>query len=198
MSTHVIAPVWGKVLTVVIAALAALSLVSIALGPEPVDAAQLAPMLGLIALATWAIYWRPLVRIDDSGVTVRNVLRTFTVPWSAISQVETRFAFTLVADGVRIVAWAAPAPGRLAAMRVGREDLRHLPEGTHVDGMARPGDSAGSDSGAAAYPVRTELARRAELGLPAEGARVERRWHLGTIAAFAALGAAAFVATTFA
>ena len=106
---------WGKVLTVVIAALAALSLVSIALGPEPVDAAQLAPMLGLIALATWAIYWRPLVRIDDSGVTVRNVLRTFTVPWSAISQVETRFAFTLVADGVRIVAWAAPAPDRARA-----------------------------------------------------------------------------------
>lgn len=198
MSTHVISPVWGKVLTLVIAALAALSLVSIALGPAPLDAARLAPTLTLIPFATWAIYWRPAVRIEASGVTVRNVLRTFTVPWGAIREVETRFAFTIVTDTGRIVAWAAPAPGRLAATRIGRDELRHLPPGSQADGMVRPGDSAGSDSGAAAYLVRTELARRAEHAVPAEDARVERRWHLGTIAAFAVLGAAAFLATSVA
>ncbi|WP_294179371.1 PH domain-containing protein [uncultured Schumannella sp.] len=198
MSTHVIAPVWGKILTLVIAALAVLSLVSVALGPQPADVVRVAPSVVLITVATWAIYWRPFVRLDDSGITVRNVLRTFTVPWGAVREVETRFAFTLVTESGRIVAWAAPAPGRLAAMRVARDDLRHLPAGSHADGMARPGDSAGSDSGAAAYLARTELARRAELGIPAESARVERHWHLGTIAAFVVFGGAAILATTLA
>ena len=64
MSTHVIAPVWGKVLTVVIAALAALSLVSIALGPEPVDAAQLAPI---------GARWEGRGRVDDFLVSLAGV-----------------------------------------------------------------------------------------------------------------------------
>lgn len=148
------------------------------------------PLVALAAFLGWAGLWRPAVRVADDAVTIVNVFSTVVVPWSALIQVETRYALTLVTPKGRYTATAAPAPGRLATA-LSRRDLSRVQQQAASAGDLRPGDLPNTDSGAAAYLVRERWEKlvaeeRIELGVADETA-VRRRWHGVVIALSCAL-----------
>ena len=141
--------------------------------------------------ACWALYWRPCVVVDDSGVRLVNPFRTIDVAWPAIHAVDTRWALTLVTAYGRFTSWAAPAPGARHIALAARGDAHHLPESTVDDGGVRPGDLPTSASGGAALLIRRRWESLRDAGylddpvLEHESAPV--RWHIGTMAVAAAL-----------
>lgn len=154
------------------------------------DHGEYFPLLALVAFLAWAGLWRPYVRVDETQVTLGNVLSTIAIPWAALIQVETRYALTLTTPSGRYVATAAPAPGRIAtafgSKSASRGDVSGLGSSVVTDGRIRPGDLPNTDSGAAAYLVRSRWEQlvaeeRIELGV-AETTPVQRHWHWLTIA----------------
>ncbi len=87
-----------------------------------------APWLLLPAAVVWAVFWNPRVVVDDSGLTLVNVLRTVRLPWPAIQDVDTRWALKLHTAYGTFGAWAAPSAGRYASRGISPNDIRHLPE----------------------------------------------------------------------
>lgn len=148
-----------------------------------------APTLGLATLASAVgiyAYWLPCVRVGDSHVEVANVLRTVSVPFARVILVDTRWALELHLDtGRKVSAFAAPAPGTMAARNFSADDLKGLPSETFVDSTARVGDSPRVASGQAALVVRTALAAWRATGLD-NGETVERHANIGAIAAIGA------------
>ena len=110
-------PGFGRGLTAVIAIAGVATLMFVAATSGPVDALLTLPWVALFALSAWATFWRPRVVVSDGGVRLVNVTRTIDAPWPAITDVETRYALTLVTVYGRFAAWAAPAPGAGAALR---------------------------------------------------------------------------------
>jgi len=118
------------------------------------------PQILFVSAVVWALLVRPSVDVDESGVALRNVVHDVDVPWARLEAVETRFALTLVTTGGRrFAAWAAPASGRYADVRMTRREASTLALGDD----AQPTASAAwaSHSGAAAAWVRREWARSA-------------------------------------
>lgn len=154
------------------------------------DSAEYLPLIAFAAFLAWAGLWRPAVGVSDEAVTIVNVFSTVIVPWTALIQVETRYALTLVTPGGRYTATAAPAPGRLAAA-LSRREMGRVESQTGGTGTMRPGDLPTTDSGAAAYLVRQRWERlvaeeRIELGV-ADRTPAVRSWHWAVIAISAAL-----------
>ncbi|OJX77176.1 PH domain-containing protein [Leifsonia sp. 71-9] len=154
--------------------------------------------VAFVALAAWAVLWRPRLVVDDDGTELRNVFRTVFIPWEALIQVDTRHALTLFTPGRRFSAWVAPAPGRAAASRAARAERRGKvgPAPTRDDGTVRPGDLLGTDSGQAAYLVRDRWSElrdsgRLELGV-ADTAPVRIQVHVWLSAALLVLLVASF------
>lgn len=108
----------------------------------------------LVLGAGWAVFWAPHLRVDDSGVLVRNVLRTVHLPWPSIQRVDTKYTLTLCTADLECQVWAAPVAGRHSAAKLGDDDLRGLPGSTYGGGGIRPSDALTSPSGQAAYLVR--------------------------------------------
>lgn len=204
-------PWYGRALTVVIAAICAVTVAVVAWKEGLREAAVFAPWLALMTLVCWACFWRPCVEVTESGVRLVNVTRTVDVPWPAIQLIETKWALTLVTALGTYSSWAAPAPGARAAVRSmpSRDQAaihqRRLPgqrppavvtDATHG---VRPGDLPDTPSGAAATKVRERWEQlRAEGHL--DDPRLERsaavvRWHTATIAAAAGLLVLAVVTT---
>ncbi len=148
------------------------------------------PAAALLTFFAWAALWRPAVRVDDGGVTVRNVTHRVRIPWTALVLVDTRYALTLRTPGLTVVAWAAPAPGTITAARAGRlADNRE--KRVQAGAPLRPGDLIGTESGDAAVVVRERWQRllaegRVETGI-ADEVRVRREWDVPVIAGGAAL-----------
>jgi hypothetical protein len=150
------------------------------------------PWLALVVGTVWAMYWRPEVSVDDSGVRVVNVLHTVHLPWPSIQRIDTKWALTLFTAYGRVTAWAAPAPGGFASRMAGRQDFRGLPESTYGgDRSIRPGDLPGTPSGAAALVVRRRWEELRDAGYlddpKLEFARPPTVWHYRTILAGALL-----------
>lgn len=189
-------PAFGRVLAgalMTICALAGLSVVG-----AGADALwQVWPWLALVGFGAWALYWRPEVEVNAGGVRVVNVFRTLDVPWPAITDIETKWALTLVTTLGTVRAWAAPAPGRQVLRRSQAEDLRL--GGAGKGDMVRPSDLPQTESGAAALVVRQRWLRIREAGFLAdprvEHDRMPVRWHLETIAGFALLTVAVVYGT---
>ncbi|GAB3529926.1 PH domain-containing protein [Arthrobacter monumenti] len=122
------------------------------------------PLLAL-AYFGWWVFWYPSVQIDDDAVTVHNLMRSITVPWSALINVDTKFALTLITTRGRYTAWAAPAPGVWGTHRGKPEHVQGLPATTYGAAESiRPGDLRNTDSGTAAFYVRSRWAMLAETG----------------------------------
>lgn len=160
------------------------------------NSAEYLPLIAFAALLAWAGLWRPAVGVTDDAVTIVNVFSTIVVPWTALIQVETRYALTLVTPGGRYTATAAPAPGRLATA-LSRREMRRIESQTGGTGTMRPGDLPSTDSGAAAYLVRHRWEKlvaeeRIELGV-ADSTPATRRWHWTVITISTALLVAALV-----
>jgi hypothetical protein len=137
------------------------------------------PAVALVAFATYAVFWAPLIRVNPQHIEILNPLRTSVIPWSAVADVSTGWSLAIVTDTQRFSAWAAPAQspwesvGRLHRDALGRPSLR--PEA--------PGQR-GSVSGLAPIIVRQwESHRQGDAG----GKTVSTHWNVPTIVVLATL-----------
>ncbi len=98
-----------------------------------------------VNLAIWVFFYEPKIRFDNRNIEIRNPLRIFRANWSAITDFETRYGFTVVAGSKRFVSWSAPAPSRRVAGRLTRNDFK----GTRMQGeeFVEPGTVGASESG---------------------------------------------------
>lgn len=172
---------FNRVLAIVIwvLALVLLLVTLVAGGPNRPLAIVPAAFVGLFA---WTVLWRPYLRVDDTGVRVRNVLESVDIPWAALIHVDTRFALSLHTPRRQFSVWAAPAPGRTGTAMARRAE-RHgrVDAAPSVDGRVRPGDLVGSESGQAAYLVRDRWKQLLDSGAIESGIAdttpVRVRWH---------------------
>lgn len=182
---------FGRVLSIVVFAACAAALVITAVQGRWLDALQVLPVFGLVALLTWAAFWRPAVIVTAAGVTLRNVLRTVEMAWPEIRRIDTKYALALETVHGTVTAWAAPAPGRHSVFSAVRQDGANLPESSYLAGTVRPGDLITSDSGQAAYVIRTHWERLRDDGhldaATSEFTKLRVTWHFRTLAAIAAL-----------
>ncbi len=152
-------PGFGRGLTVAVAVagVAVLLFVSATSGID--DALATLPWVLLSAVAAWAIFWRPCVVVSDGGVRLINVTRTIDAPWPSITDIETRYALTLVTAYGRFAAWAAPAPGAGTALRTAMRSRPRATDGDEDITAVTMGDMAGTASGDAATIVRRRWER---------------------------------------
>ncbi|MHA7281572.1 PH domain-containing protein [Arthrobacter sp. TMS2-4] len=153
------------------------------------------PLIG-VAYAGWWLFWYPAVVFTEDAVTLRNPLATIRIPWSALIDVDTKYALKLVTPSGAHTAWAAPAPGVWGTHAGKPEHVRNLPSTSYgPGGSVRPGDMKNTDSGYAAYEVRTRWQALVESGgIDVDHpASVHRRWNWSCIAGAVLLAAAAAV-----
>ncbi|MDR0432550.1 MAG: PH domain-containing protein [Bifidobacteriaceae bacterium] len=171
--------------------------VDLAVEGGPAQALRWAPTAGFVAMFAWAVFWAPEVTVHDAGPTVRNILRTWVVPWQAIQAIDTKYSLTLITPGRRIAAFAAPAPGRATVRRAVRSDLDHLPDSTFGPGRSvRPGDLPASPSGQLAVVLRSKLEELRDAGQmePGQPAAIQVLWHRTTMLLLAGLAGLAVLA----
>lgn len=188
---------FNRIMAIVAWAVSALMAVT-AVGEMPA-ALWLYPAAALVAVWSWAALWHPHVTVSDAGVRLANVTHTVDVPWSALIDVQTRYALTLVTPHARFTAWAAPAPSALRASFAGRRaDNR---ERRAAGGSIRPGDLLGTESGDAATTIREQWSDRIERGEVAVGVADEqtvlRRPRIAAVATLLALLGATALAIAF-
>lgn len=157
--TSVIRPVFGRVLSGALIACVVLALaVSVVQGGLGL-VVTIGPWVALVILVLWATYWNPRVVVDDGGVHMVNVFSSVDIPWPAIDAIDTRWALTIHTAYGTFTAWAAPAPGGIAASRQARRAHR---DGV-VDG-SRAADLGSAVSGAAAEMVRSRWQELRDAG----------------------------------
>lgn len=146
------------------------------------------PLVGLVSTIVYAACGRPRVIVGPDEVVLRNVVRDVTIPYSAITDIQTRYTLTLTtADGGRHQAWAAPASGRFGAARVTEEERKTLGWSGPVTEIP---SSAGlrSDAGAAAVAIRRRWQPVLE-GATQPAGRVRITWATGILAALTVFAA---------
>ena len=100
----------------------------------------------------YLVVHKPKLEIGDEGVVVTNPLRTFTISWGDVREIETKYVLTFYTAERKIPAWAAPAPGRYHHRSVHPNEVKGLiPNSTT---LIRASDSPRTDSGAAYYIAR--------------------------------------------
>lgn len=183
-------PAFGRVLTLVVTLVALSALGGFAASGDWGGLIRYGALPLLVIVLVWALFWVPELRIEEHAVTVKNVLRTHYVPWSAIERIDTKWALTLYTPGRKIDVWAAPAPSRYAVTGISEHDTRRVAESARAaSGSIRPGDSLSSVSGAAAHVLRLHWERLRDDGMldttPAHPVRTD--WNVGTAAVLALL-----------
>ena len=182
-------PVFGRVLTIVIAVIALGALIGFIVASDIGGLLRSGWWLIVLATATWAMFWRPEVEVLEHEVTVRNPLSTWHVPWPAIERIDTKWALTLYTPSGRIEAWAAPSSGRFTVFTLGPEDTR-VTETARLAGSIRPGDTLSSESGAAANHIRRHWELLRDDGLldrAIEPGALHRAWNVRTILLLSAM-----------
>ena len=137
------------------------------------------PLLALVSYGIWMLYWRPAIIVDSTHILVINVARTWVIPFSRLESVETQYALTLTADGKKVTAWAAPAPGRHQTLSLSVADFRNVRRGKQVE-RVRPGDAPNTESGSVAFVVRRRWEDAVEAPTSLRGEKhelVTTRWH---------------------
>lgn len=182
-------PVFGRVLSVIVAVMAAGGLVGFVVAGDVLGLLRGGWALLLLIALVFALFWFPRVSVAEHEVTVRNVFSTVHIPWPAILSVDTKWALTIRTPEGVVTAWASPAPNRYAtqtssqsAARVAADPMGFAP---------RPGDLLETESGAVAYVIRRhweDLREAGHLDAPVlEGGRLRRDIHWVTIAVLAGL-----------
>jgi hypothetical protein len=189
-------PVFGRTLAVVTMVVCAAGIVALLWGDAAAGLRYVWAIL-LIAVVSWALFWRPSLRVEHHGITVVNVLRTYFVPWPAIREIDTRFSLTLHTSHRKVTVWAAPAPGRHRVLGLAREDFEGVGESARSEhGGLRPADAITTPTGNLAQVIRGHWEGLRDAGLLAHGEDPEAEtmtWHLATIGAIAVLAAATLI-----
>ena len=150
------------------------------------------------AYFAWLLFWNPSVKVSDEGVVVDNIFKTHKLNWSAITRIDTKYSLTLETKEGTIQAFGAPAPSRYAGFMANKTEAEHLPESSFIGkGLVRPGDLTSSDSGVAAYIIRSHWEKLRDLNKLNETSSVESNWVIGRIAVFVCLSVAAVASFTF-
>jgi hypothetical protein len=181
-------PRFGLVLTVLVAALAAVALATFVVVGDPIGMLLHGWGVVLTAFSVWLLFWVPAVTIAEHAVIVDNPMRRVVVPWSSIERIDTRWSLRLYTRTGSITAWSAPAPSRYAMMRVSKNELKGLPESTYGPGSSVGlGDLPESESGLAAYYVRRRWEQLRDDDALTGSALPTTQWRWGRMVAFAAL-----------
>ena len=142
----------------------------------------------------WLLFWNPSIRVTEANVVVDNIFRTTTLNWSSIRRIDTKYSLALETEQKVIRAWAAPAPSRYAGFLANKTEAEHLPESSFVgNGMVRPGDLTSSDSGVAAYIIRSYWEQLRDKNQLDSKPVVVTRWFFTRLALFCVLSVAAVV-----
>jgi len=181
---------YGRWLTGGTAAAAVIALVSVLVADGAREALLLLPLMGLVVLLVWALFWRPAVEVSDGEVVVRNVLATVRIPWPAYRGVTVKYSLVVHSTGPDVTAWAAPrSSGTVQRMRRRRPPEGPLGPGRHNANAERVADAIVERQAAlkdAGYLDGAEAALAA-------GVAPERRWHwplIGSVLVLAAASAA--------
>jgi hypothetical protein len=151
-----------------------------------------------IGFVSWLLFWSPRVRITDGGVHIRNVFTSAFLSWSSIVRIDTKYSLTLQTKERTFQAWAAPAPSRYSAFTANRTEGQHLPESSFVGkGMIRPGDLTTSDSGAAAFVIRSHWEKLRDRGELNKEPVVESSFDAIRVISFLVLSCAAVISFIF-
>ncbi|MGV3733395.1 MAG: PH domain-containing protein [Microcella sp.] len=192
-------PAFGRVLTIVIAVIAAGALAGYLVAGDVLGLLRSGWWLLLMGAVVWALFWMPAVEVLEHAVIIRNPLSTWTVPWPAIQRIDTKWALTLFTERGRIEAWAAPASGRYTVFTLGPNDTK-VSESARVAGAIRPGDTLSSESGAAANHIRRHWEQLRDDGLldgGVEPGTLRRTPNTRTIVLLGALLAASLLGLAF-
>jgi len=183
-------PAFGRVLAVVTVVVSAIGVVALLWVDAAAGIRYVWPII-LVAALAWALFWRPSLHVEQHGVTVENVLRTYFVPWPAIEDVDTRYSLTLYTVNGRISVWAAPAPGRHRMMGLAQKDFDGVGDSARSElGGLRPADALSLPSGNLAQLIRGHWEQLRDAGAFARGVDPESStvtWHKATITVLAAL-----------
>lgn len=84
----------------------------------------------LVMAVVWSLFVRPAVILDESGVTLRNVLRDVHIPWARVTDVDVRWNLRVFVGERVYTAWAISSQverpkgfaGGMFAMLPGRLD----------------------------------------------------------------------------
>jgi hypothetical protein len=183
----------GKIMAIVAIAFAAIGVFALTTEPMTVLLTKFWIYLWFGYLA-WLLFWNPSVRVGESEVVVDNIFRTTTLNWSSIRRIDTKYSLALETPNGIVRAWAAPAPSRYAGFLANRTEAEHLPESSFIGhGMVRPGDLTSSDSGVAAYVIRSHWEKLRDTSHLNENPRVVTRWVVARLIAFVVLGVAALL-----
>lgn len=189
-------PVFGRVLAVITVVVCAIGVVAL-FWTDPTSSLRYAWPIVLVAVVAWALFWRPSLRVQQHGITVENVLRTYFVPWPAITRVDTRYALTLYTSQRRVPVWAAPSPGRHRTLGLAPKDFDGVAESARGEhGSLRPADAVTTPTGNLAQLIRAHWESLRDAGMLAHGVDPEAEtatWHWATIAAIALLAGATAV-----
>jgi hypothetical protein len=155
----------------------ALALLSIFATDGITGVIQSISVVALVCYGALMLFWFPQVEVSEEVVVIKNVLRSYRIPMSAIARIDTRWALALyLPGGKRITSWSATAPGRHASIFASRDLGQHLPESTYLAGTVRPGDLVNTDSGAAAATIRRYWEAQQERGSTVTE-KVSISWH---------------------
>ncbi len=179
-ATQEFSSTYGRWLTGVAALVAVIALVSVFLADGVSESLRLVPLMALVVLLVWALFWRPEVEVSDGEIVVCNVLATVRVPWPTYRGVTVKYSLVVHTTGSDVTAWAAPRSSVTAQrMRRRRPEAGPLGPGRHNGNGERVADAiverqtALKDAG---------FLKDAEAAVAA-GIAPQRRWHAVTIAA---------------
>lgn len=185
----VLRPRSGQVLAVLVIAVCAVGVVGFAVRGDVRVLLQAVAPLGLVGVGAWALFWRPLVRLGPAELQLVNPLRTVTISWAAVEDIENRWSLVVTALGRQHTAWAAPRGGAIATGRARRASYSRAADVGTVPRGADAVPVQGSLAGTLALRQWQEYRDRGLLGA-IEGDGAVTRWHVRTIAVLVLLAVA--------
>lgn len=173
MTTVRFRPMFGRIITIVIMALALVGLAGFVAVGDWLGFTRNFGTIAFIAVMVWAVFWRPELVVAEEGVRVVNVFATHEIPWQTIESVDTRYSVSIHTARGKVSVWASPSPKRRG-------------------GRLQQDDTAGTDPGQIAQLLRQhwESVRDNGNGVAAAASAPStqhRRWHRKTIIASVAL-----------
>lgn len=120
-----------------------------------------------VLLALWVVYelsFVSLVRVDDAGAVVQNMLRRTTFGWSRVRDIDFRWQLEFsLDDGTRVNAYGGPARSRPTRRRIRDDEEAKAPTG--VRDLADIRDRWQAADGSADAPIRRDWDVRALIAL---------------------------------